>query len=285
MRVLEREPARGDRQLTNPVHATEFVRRDEGGGIESLDVSGDCARLSSCRTPSPGGTQLLPLNNPASNAATPIPRPQIQPIPVTASSSSAVGIITNVRYHNDSARGTSTGQDVKIACSLIAGVLLCIPVPAPHKTTIRSRSCSPAERRRKPTSERSAPSFTETTVSTLLRDPLVATGTLQAIVPLRVVMTYTAPSAKTIALDEMRLVVWWPATRQREELNIAETQRRVRKYFTDASPSELREMFTIAMLSDPGFHNAYRLDTDAEAQTGRRGPREACEYGSIPSAC
>ncbi len=103
-------------------------------------------------------------------------------------------------------------------------------------------------------------SFTETTASTLLRDPLIATGTLVAALPIRVVMNYGSPSAKTVALDEARLVVVWPSRGQREEINIAATQRRVRKYFTDATPKQLRETFTVTLSSDAAFHQAYVLD-------------------------
>ncbi len=103
-------------------------------------------------------------------------------------------------------------------------------------------------------------SFTETTHSALLRDPLVATGTLLASVPVRVVMTYTAPTPKTVALDATRLIVAWPTRAEREELNIAATQRRVQKYFVEASPTQLRETFTITVSSDPAFDDAYRLD-------------------------
>ena len=149
---------------------------------------------------------------------------------------------------------------MKRACSLIAGVLLCIPASGATQTTDPLDDLFTRGRAAQADIRTLSASFTETTVSTLLRDPLVATGTLQVIVPLRVVMTYTTPTEKTVALDETRLVVWWPSTRKREELNIAATQRRVRRYFTDAPPTELREMFTIALSTDSAFHNSYRLE-------------------------
>jgi outer membrane lipoprotein-sorting protein len=101
--------------------------------------------------------------------------------------------------------------------------------------------------------------FTETTVSGLLKDPLIATGTIVAAMPVRVVMTYTGPVAKTVALDDRRLVIAWPSDRRREEIDIAATQRRVQKYFVDASPRELREQFNITLASDPK-DAPYRLD-------------------------
>ena len=110
-------------------------------------------------------------------------------------------------------------------------------------------------------------SFTETTVSALLREPLVATGTLVASVPVRVVMTYTAPVRKSVALDAKRLIVVWPSRPEREELDITETQRRIQKYFVDASPKQLRETFAIAAATDAAMRDAYRLD-----MTPRRKP-------------
>ena len=103
-------------------------------------------------------------------------------------------------------------------------------------------------------------SFTETTVSTLLREPIVASGTLVAAMPVRVVMEYTSPVVKTVALDSTRLVVAWPSRAEREEINIAETQRRVQKYFVDASLKELRESFTLTLHADPARPETYRLD-------------------------
>jgi outer membrane lipoprotein-sorting protein len=103
-------------------------------------------------------------------------------------------------------------------------------------------------------------SFTETTRSTLLREPVVARGMLVAEMPLRVVMTYTSPVPKTIALDEKHLVVDWPARRDRETIDIARTQRLVQQYFEDASPARLRQTFRITLATDAAFHDAYRLD-------------------------
>jgi outer membrane lipoprotein-sorting protein len=93
--------------------------------------------------------------------------------------------------------------------------------------------------------------FTETSVSSLLRDPLIATGTLVAALPIRVVMNYSTPTVKTVALDDRHMVIAWPSGRNREELDISEVQRRVQKYFTDASPKQLRDLFTITLSSDP----------------------------------
>jgi len=101
-------------------------------------------------------------------------------------------------------------------------------------------------------------SFTETTVSSLLRDPIVAKGTLVAAKPVRVILRYA--DGKTMLVDATRLVVDWPAHHQHEELNIVETQKRVQQYFVDASSQELRKSFDIVLSTDRDLHDAHRLD-------------------------
>lgn len=92
--------------------------------------------------------------------------------------------------------------------------------------------------------------FTETTVSTLLRDPVIATGTVMATKPMQAVLTYDAPQAKTVTIDATKMVVTWPGTSRREETNIAEAQRRVQKYFVDVTPKQLRESFDMSLTAD-----------------------------------
>jgi outer membrane lipoprotein-sorting protein len=96
-----------------------------------------------------------------------------------------------------------------------------------------------------------AASFTETTVSTLLKDPIVARGTVIAAMPLRVLMRYHTPEVKYILLDEKTMVLATPARHERQEINIADVQKRVQKYFVDASPNDLRASFTITLAPDP----------------------------------
>ena len=103
-------------------------------------------------------------------------------------------------------------------------------------------------------------SFTETSVSTLLREPIVATGTLVAAMPLRVVMEYKLPMPKTVALDQRWMVIAWANRTDFEKINIAEAQRRVQKYFVDVSPKQLRDSFTVTMSSERAMGEAYRLD-------------------------
>lgn len=148
---------------------------------------------------------------------------------------------------------------MKPAPALVVGALLCFSAAAPAQIAdplddlfARGRAAQTATRTITAT-------FTETSVSSLLRDPQVASGTLVATVPIRVVMNYTSPVAKTVALDDKRLVVAWPSEQRREEIDIAATQRRVQKYFIDASPQQLREQFDITLASDMK-DAAYRLD-------------------------
>jgi hypothetical protein len=101
--------------------------------------------------------------------------------------------------------------------------------------------------------------FRETTVSRLLRDPIVATGRLVATAPAEVVMEYAAPERKTLTVDATKLVVTWPARSEREELNIASTQKRVQKYFADASAADLRQSFAIDLVTDPARPGADSL--------------------------
>jgi outer membrane lipoprotein-sorting protein len=101
--------------------------------------------------------------------------------------------------------------------------------------------------------------FTETTVSSLLRDPIVARGTLKATAPRQVVMEYTVPERKTLSVDATRLVLAWPDRGERQQLNIADAQKRVDKYFTDASVDELRHSFDMTLVQDPRMPNTDSL--------------------------
>jgi outer membrane lipoprotein-sorting protein len=102
--------------------------------------------------------------------------------------------------------------------------------------------------------------FIETSTSSLLSAPLVARGTLVAAPPGRLAMTYTSPDPKTLVVNMERLVVTWPQRNQREELNIARTQERVRKYFADANPDQLRKSFDVRVSESPELGGTYLVD-------------------------
>jgi outer membrane lipoprotein-sorting protein len=102
--------------------------------------------------------------------------------------------------------------------------------------------------------------FVETTTSSLLAAPLVARGTLVAAPPGRLAMTYTSPEPKTLIVNTERLIVAWPQRNQREELNIARTQERVKKYFADANPDQLRKNFDVRVSESPDLGGTYLID-------------------------
>jgi outer membrane lipoprotein-sorting protein len=94
-------------------------------------------------------------------------------------------------------------------------------------------------------------SFVETTISQLLIDPLVDKGTIVAAVrPIRLVMRYTAPENRTVWIDERTLAVQVPNRTALEVVDIAAVQRRVQKYFADASLDELRSTFSLTLRDD-----------------------------------
>jgi outer membrane lipoprotein-sorting protein len=93
--------------------------------------------------------------------------------------------------------------------------------------------------------------FTETTSSTLLVRPLVAHGTIVAALPARVLMTYTDPERKIVAIDRKTLTVTWPDRRERQQIDITDVQKRIDQYFTHASIDDLRSMFEITAAADP----------------------------------
>jgi len=102
--------------------------------------------------------------------------------------------------------------------------------------------------------------FTETTTSSLLQKPIVSHGTVIAAPPARVLMTYTDPERRTIAIDGKSLVVVWPDRREREKIDISQTQKRIDQYFTQATIGQLRSMFEITAEADSTIREADRVD-------------------------
>ncbi len=92
--------------------------------------------------------------------------------------------------------------------------------------------------------------FTETTTSSLLAKPLVAEGTLVAVRPTDLLITYTKPDRKILRMDAKKLLFIWPDRHIREESDIEQAQKRVQHYFIDKSPDELRKHFTIQASDD-----------------------------------
>ena len=102
--------------------------------------------------------------------------------------------------------------------------------------------------------------FTEMTTSSLLVRPIVAHGTVVAAPPARVLMTYTEPERRFVSIDEKSLIVVWPDRGQRERIDISQTQKRIDRYFAQASLKDLRAMFDITARLDPAIANSDRVE-------------------------
>jgi outer membrane lipoprotein-sorting protein len=102
--------------------------------------------------------------------------------------------------------------------------------------------------------------FTETTVSSLLEKPLAAHGTVIAAPPGRVLMTYTDPERRVLALDGRSLVIVWPDRHEREAIDISRIQKRIDRYFTQANPEQLRSLFEVRAEPDAAMRGADLID-------------------------
>jgi outer membrane lipoprotein-sorting protein len=102
--------------------------------------------------------------------------------------------------------------------------------------------------------------FTETTTSSLLATPLVAEGTLVAVRPVDLLITYIRPDRKILRMDEKKLLFVWPDRHLRQESDIEQAQKRVQHYFVDKSPEDLRKHFTIQATEDAQKPGTYLVD-------------------------
>ncbi len=101
--------------------------------------------------------------------------------------------------------------------------------------------------------------FTETTTSSMLTRPLVASGIVVVERPSRVVLHYQQPELRDVLIDGDRLTVSWPGRHIRDVTNIAAANRRIQRYFVDSTPAELRENFDIVSEQADDRPNTYRL--------------------------
>jgi outer membrane lipoprotein-sorting protein len=101
--------------------------------------------------------------------------------------------------------------------------------------------------------------FTETTTSSMLTRPLVASGIVAVERPSRVVLHYQQPELRDVLIDGDRLTVSWPGRHIRDVTNIAAANRRIQKYFVGASPAQLREHFDIVSERAADRPRTYRL--------------------------
>jgi outer membrane lipoprotein-sorting protein len=114
-------------------------------------------------------------------------------------------------------------------------------------------------------------SFVETTSSTLLIRPLVSSGTLAVVRPSRIVLRYAQPDERVVLIDGDTMTMSWPSRHLRESKDIAESQKRIRKYFVDSSADELRSHFTItarAAEDRPGTYLVTMLPKRKQIQEG-----------------
>jgi len=101
--------------------------------------------------------------------------------------------------------------------------------------------------------------FTETTTSSILTRPLVASGVVAVERPSKVVLHYHQPELRDVLIDGDRLTVSWPGRHIRDVTNITAANRRIQKYFVDSSPAELRESFDIVSEKADDRPSTYRL--------------------------
>jgi outer membrane lipoprotein-sorting protein len=102
--------------------------------------------------------------------------------------------------------------------------------------------------------------FTETTTSSLLVKPVVAEGTLLAVRPSDILLSYTKPEKKLLRIDATTLRFVWPDRKLHETRDIRESQARVQKYFVDKTPAELRKHFAIAAAEDSAKPGTWRIE-------------------------
>jgi outer membrane lipoprotein-sorting protein len=123
--------------------------------------------------------------------------------------------------------------------------------------------------------------FTETITSSLLARPMVARGVLVGekpapgrligVTPTRMLITYTSPDRKTICFDGNRLVVRYGDRGEPERIDITGIMKTVNKYFTSASPDDLRRAFTIRAFIDPDLPGFHQIDLVPRRKQIRQG--------------
>ena len=165
--------------------------------------------------------------------------------------------MTPVRYHAVFRRSTLLPASALLQLLAAAALVASQAAPAP-KDLFDQLFARTLEKRQSIHSIRAR--FTETTTSSLLEKPLVSHGTVIATPPARVLMTYTDPEHRTIAIDSKSLVVVWPDRRERETIDISQTQKRIDQYFTQATIGQLRSMFDIAAAPDSVLRETDRVD-------------------------
>lgn len=101
--------------------------------------------------------------------------------------------------------------------------------------------------------------FTETTTSTLLDAPLVATGHVIAERPSNIVLSYDAPDGRVVRILDGRMTVDWPARGLTETKDVRPALQRASRAFMGKSPDELRRLFDITAVVDTTRAGTWRV--------------------------
>ena len=112
--------------------------------------------------------------------------------------------------------------------------------------------------------------FTETTTSSLLTRPLVASGTVAVERPARVALRYTSPDERLVLIDRERMTMLWPSRGVRQTRDIGAAQKRVQKYFIDGTPDELRSHFQITASAAGAGYRIVMVPKRKQMQEGLR---------------
>ena len=99
-------------------------------------------------------------------------------------------------------------------------------------------------------------SFVEETTSTLLTRPLIARGRVAVERPARVALRYDSPDLRVVIIDGDTMTISWPSRSVQQARDVGAALSRVRRYFVEGSPAELRRHFQVtasATADRPGY--------------------------------
>jgi len=113
--------------------------------------------------------------------------------------------------------------------------------------------------------------FRETTTSSLLTRPLIASGTVAVERPSRVVLHYLQPELRDVLIEGDRLTLAWPGRHIRDVTNIASVNRRIQKYFVESTPKELEQSFEVESQKADDRPGTYRLTMTPKRRQIREG--------------
>ena len=203
-------------------------------------------RQSSVSNPTIGAMALRPSRSALTKAACVVPNAETTPTPDTLTEGCTDAYVTmSAMRHHTAVRGSARPRWAVPSAVIVfaaAAILTAQQKPADDESfDALYRRGSEINATFKTLTAR----FTETTTSSMLTRPLVASGVVAVERPSRVVLHYHQPELRDVLIDGDRLTVSWPGRHIRDVTNIAAANRRIQKYFVDSSPAELRESFDI----------------------------------------